>query len=101
MQHLQVRLRALGVATYAISGSPLHADRALARHDRIRFPIIQDRTFAIGRDYGVYGGQRMPMDAHAIIVVNAQGRIILVAEPTDMHVPRATIWRAAQHAAGR
>ena len=100
LQRAQPRLQALGVATYAISGSPLAADREIARGDRLTFPLIWDPQFRIGRRYGVYGGTAMPMDRHAIFVVNTRGHIVFRAEPSNMHVPLSGILRAARHARG-
>lgn len=99
LQQMQSKLQALGVKTYAISGSTLVADRHLVRQNGITLPIIWDRQFRIGRRYGVYGGPQMPMDVHAIFVVNGHGQVIFAARPTDMKVSRSAIWHAAQQAA--
>ncbi len=99
LQQMQSQLQALGVRTYAISGSTLAADYNLTHQEDISLPMIWDRHFQIGRRYGVYGGPRMPMDAHAIFVVNARGHIVFEAKPSDMNVPQSAIWQAAQRAA--
>ena len=102
MQHAQALFQSLEIKTYAISGSSLPHDEILARQRHLTIPLIQDAGFHLGHVFGVYGGASMPMDTHAIFVINPRGTIVFAAEsPHTMHIAMTRVIAAARQAVGQ
>jgi peroxiredoxin len=99
LQQAQALFHSRGVKTYAVSASSLPHDKILARQRHLTIPLIHDGGFHLGQRFGVYGGTSMPMDTHAIFVINPWGTIVFATvSPHTMHIAMTRVMAAVRQA---